>query len=155
MLITNEPTKIDLYADEYTDIRALQQQAIDDYDTFWASLSDRDRDLTGSLTCSDTLDTVLVFGDRVYEFVEIDQTGNFEVYEIGLESDFELYVNDELIGGDASAEQVEAFIAELQNSLPGLRIKSGQASNGCSSKLQWIADNRYVAQAWEAALDEI
>ena len=155
MTIKVEPTKINIEATEYADLRLLVQSAIKDYDAFWASLSHRDRDLTKSFACSDTCDTVFVFGDHVYELVHDEQLNTFDVYEIGLESDFELYVNAELIGGDVSDDEVSVFIAELQKSLPGLRIKPGQASNGCSTRSQWLADNCYLVEAWTTALAEI
>lgn len=132
------------------EVQGLVDLATEDYDAFWVALDDRDRSLTNSLTCDDGYDAVFVCDGIVYELTYNEVRQEFEVDELGPESDLKIYADLELTGLDTD-EELDEFISELRSSLPGIEIVKGASKNGTSGA-EWIRENRYVAQAWEAAI---
>lgn len=134
------------------EIRELADMAAADYDAFWFSLDDRDRELTNALTSSETLDTILEFDGVIWELAANDQTGQFEINEVGVKGELTVYADSELTGLDG--EDLDAFIDTLRYELPGIDVVKGQSSSGRSGG-EWIRDNRQVQKAWEIALSAV
>jgi hypothetical protein len=134
------------------EVQELLNLAASEYDAFWASLDQRDRDLTADLTIYETYDAVFIFDNTVWSLSYNEVTEEFEVCESGPISDLAVYANSELTGLDE--DQLNNFIEELAHNFKALQVKKGQSSSG-GSAVEWVRDSRQVGRTWEAALNEV
>jgi hypothetical protein len=131
-------------------MKNLLDTATTDYDMFWAALTPRDRELTETLTHSETYDAVFIDSGYVYGFWKNDMVNSFEVWCLGHESELKVYVNEE--NTNLSEEALDVFIAELANDLQGLEVVNGQRT-GLTYEMEYLEQNEYVMEAWTNAME--
>ena len=131
-------------------ISDLLDMAVTDYDTFWAALDNRDREITSTLTGDDNYDAVVVDDGDIYGFWYNELTDSFDVWHLCSESELKVYVNE--VNSSLNESQLDDFIAELKNDLPGLEIIKTN-DDRMSFDAQFLSDNECISKAWESALE--
>jgi hypothetical protein len=101
----------------------------------WNAVSDdRDRKLGKTLLNRDDHAFIVVDGDHAFVFISDDQTQVWTVEHVGNP----VYVVEPEMVGDADVD-FDDFFAELQNALPGVKVRRGDSyRNQGSEFVEWF-----------------
>jgi hypothetical protein len=139
--------------DKLPTVSRLMEMASEDLDSFWRSLTRRERGLTCQLVPDDCHDQVVIVDGVVYVLSLNADNFNYGACRIGPEEELKLFFNVENTG--LNPDLISDFVQEMAREFPYLECLEGQSESGGVSNLEWLTESYKVEQAIERAMADL